>query len=66
MIAQRENIAPTEAIRELLATDTYGLLNDAESYLYFESAEYILSMYDSEKRVTGSVGCICEGSRSGI
>ena len=50
MIAKQENITPTEAIRKLMATETYGLLLDPESYLHFESAEYILYMYDAEQR----------------
>ena len=50
MIATQENITPTEAIRKLMTTETYGLLLDPESYLHFESAEYILYMYDAEQR----------------
>jgi hypothetical protein len=50
MIAERDNVTPTEAIRRLMATQTYGLLLDAESYLHLESAEYILDMYDAEQR----------------
>ena len=50
MIAAQENIPPTEAIRKLMTTETYGLLLDPESYLHYESAEYILYMYDAEKR----------------
>jgi hypothetical protein len=49
MIATNENITPTEALRKLMATETYGLLIDPESYLHFESAEYILYMYDAEQ-----------------
>ena len=50
MIAAKENIPPTEAIRRLMMTETYCLLLDPESYLHFESAEYILYMYDTEQR----------------
>ncbi|MDR1136184.1 MAG: hypothetical protein LBL49_08430 [Clostridiales Family XIII bacterium] len=50
MIAERDNIAPTEALRRLMMTQTYGLLLDAESYLHLESAEYTLDMYDAEQR----------------
>ena len=50
MMAERDNITPTEAIRHLMMTQTYGLLLDAESYLHLESAEYILDMYDAELR----------------
>jgi hypothetical protein len=49
MVAERENITPTEAIRKVMATETYGLLLDNESYLYFESAEYILNLYETEQ-----------------
>ena len=50
MIATQESITPTEAIRKLMVTETYGLLLDPESYLHFESAEYIFHMYDAEQR----------------
>jgi len=50
MIAERDNITPTEAIRKLMVTQTFGLLLDAESYLHLESAEYVLDMYDAERR----------------
>jgi hypothetical protein len=49
MIAVRENIDPTEALRKLMKTQTYGLLLDSESYLHFESAEYILCLFDAEQ-----------------
>ena len=49
-IAAQENITPTEAIRKLMVTDTYTLLLDPESYLHFESAEYIYNMYVVEQR----------------
>ena len=48
-IAKQENITPTVALRKLMATETYGLLIDPESYLHFESAEYISHMYDAEQ-----------------
>ena len=50
MIAKQDDITPTDAIRKLMATETYGLLLDPESYLHFESAEYILNMYNVEQR----------------
>jgi hypothetical protein len=50
MIAARDGIIETEAIRKLMLTQTYDLLLDAESYLHLESAEYILYMYDAEQR----------------
>ena len=48
MIAKRDNIAPTEAIRKLMTSETYGLLLDPESYLHFESAEYILYPFPTQ------------------
>jgi hypothetical protein len=50
MLAARANISPTAALRKLMNTQTYGLLLDSESYLHFESAEYILYLYDAEQR----------------
>ncbi|MDR2487254.1 MAG: hypothetical protein LBD12_04745 [Clostridiales Family XIII bacterium] len=50
MIAERDHVTYTEAIRRLLASDTYGLLLEPGSYLHLESAEYILDMYDAELR----------------
>ena len=50
MIAMQERIMPTEAVRKLMLTETYGLLLDSESYLHFESAEYIFYMYNAEQR----------------
>jgi len=50
MIAKKENIEPTTAIRKFMTTETYGLLLDPESFLLFESAEYIMYMYDAEQR----------------
>jgi hypothetical protein len=50
MIAERENITQTEAIRGLMLTKTYALLMESESYLHLESAEYILDMYYAEHR----------------
>jgi len=50
MIARQENITPTAAIRKLMGTETYGLLLDPESYLHFESMEYIFYLYEAEQR----------------
>lgn len=50
MIATKESITPTEAIRKLMVTETYGLLLDPKAYLHFESAEYIYYMYNAEQR----------------
>ena len=48
---ERDDITPTDAIRKLMATQTYDLLLDPESYLHLESAEYILDMLDAEQRI---------------
>ena len=50
MIAARENIETTDALRKLMNTQTYSLLLDQESYLHFESAEYILYLFNAEQR----------------
>jgi hypothetical protein len=50
MLAERENVTQTEALRKLMATQTYDLLLDPESYLHLESAEYILDMLAAERR----------------
>ncbi|GHU90687.1 hypothetical protein FACS1894202_10890 [Clostridia bacterium] len=50
MIATRDNISSTAALRKFMNTQTYGLLLDPESYLHLESAEYILYMLDVEQR----------------
>jgi hypothetical protein len=49
MMAERENITQTEALRRIMKTETYALLLDPESYLHLESAEYILDMLDDER-----------------
>ena len=43
-----KNINHTEALRFLMGTKTYKLLNDPESFLYLESIEYVLDMLDAE------------------
>jgi hypothetical protein len=53
MIAQREKISVTDAIREFFATKTYALLIRPASGLYLESNEYVYDMYDAEK--TGDI-----------
>jgi hypothetical protein len=50
MISEREGVGMTEAIRMLMATKTYALLLDPRSYLYLESAEYVLDMFLAELR----------------
>jgi hypothetical protein len=46
--AQKENMTATEALRSFMATKTYDLLMDADSFLYLESTEYVLDMLDAE------------------
>ena len=41
-------ITGTEALRFFMKTDTFKLLVNPESYLYLESAEYVLDMLDAE------------------
>ena len=50
MVASRDKIDLTAALRKIMATLTYDLLLDPESYLYLESVEYILDMLDAEQR----------------
>ena len=50
IISARDGISPTDAIRKIMASLTYDLLLDPESFLYLESVEYILDMYDAEQR----------------
>ena len=47
--ADDKRIPHTEAIRLLLGTNTYKLLNDSESFLYLESVEYVLDMLAAEQ-----------------
>ena len=46
--ARMNGISNTEALRVFMATKTYELLIDPESYLYLESMEYIFEMLDAE------------------
>jgi hypothetical protein len=46
--AQKQGVSPTEALRAIMATKTYDLLMDEKSFLYLESAEYVLDMLDDE------------------
>ncbi|MDR3288036.1 MAG: hypothetical protein LBT22_01260 [Peptococcaceae bacterium] len=50
MIAKRGDLTQTDALRKLMDTQTYTLLLEPESFLHFESAEYILYMFDAEQR----------------
>jgi hypothetical protein len=49
-LAQKEGIPNTEALRRFMATKTYDLLIDCESYLYLESPEYVFDMLDADLR----------------
>jgi hypothetical protein len=46
--AEKQGISIIEALRSIMATKTYDLLMDEKSFLYLESAEYVLDMLDAE------------------
>lgn len=48
-ISEEENCSNEEALKKLLKTMTYELLQDSESGLYAESAEYVWSMLQDEE-----------------
>ena len=48
--AKAKGLSPTEALRIIMKTKTYDLLQDPESRLCFESAESILDMLYAEER----------------
>ena len=48
--AKEKGLSPTDALRIIMDTKTYALLQDPESRLYFESAESILDMLRSEEQ----------------
>ncbi|MDR0382055.1 MAG: hypothetical protein LBH86_08710 [Oscillospiraceae bacterium] len=48
-LAEREGKSKTDCVREFMATKTYELLADPESYLCLESPAYILDMLDAER-----------------
>ena len=48
-ISEEENCSNEDALKKLLKTMTYELLQDKESELYAESPEYVWSMLDDEK-----------------
>jgi len=48
MYADKERVSHTEALRFFMASDTFNLLIQPESYLFLESAEYTLDMLDAE------------------
>jgi len=47
---ERKRNIRAEAVRQFMATKTYSLLFDKESYLYLESYEYVLDMLQSEEK----------------
>lgn len=48
-ISDEENCSNEAALKKLLKTMTYELLQDKESELYAESPEYVWSMLNDEK-----------------
>ncbi|MDE7233242.1 MAG: hypothetical protein K2N37_09250 [Lachnospiraceae bacterium] len=48
-ISEAENCSNEDALKKLLKTMTYELLQDKESELYAESPEYVWSMLEGEK-----------------
>lgn len=48
-LAEREGKPKTDCVRELMASKTYELLADPQSYLCLESPAYILDMLDAER-----------------
>jgi len=48
--AKEKGLPPTEALRIIMDTKTYDLLQDPDSRLCFESAESILDMLYAEER----------------
>jgi hypothetical protein len=48
--AKEKGLSPTEALRIIMETKTYDLLQDPESRLCFESAESILDMLRAEEQ----------------
>ncbi|MBP3474988.1 MAG: hypothetical protein J6K48_01500 [Lachnospiraceae bacterium] len=49
-LSSEENCSSENALKKLLKTMTYELLQDKESGLYAESPEYVWSMLQDEKR----------------
>jgi hypothetical protein len=48
-ISEEDNCSNEEALKKLLKTMTYELLQDKESGLYAESPEYVWSLLKDEK-----------------
>ncbi len=49
-LSKEEHCSSEDALKKLLKTMTYELLQDKESGLYAESPEYVWSMLQDEKR----------------
>jgi len=47
--ARANGMSATEALRRFMETRTFDLLMDTRSYLYLESAEYVLDMLAAER-----------------
>jgi hypothetical protein len=50
MYADEKKVPQTEALRFFMASDTFNLLIQPESYLFLESAEYTLDMLYAEAK----------------
>jgi len=48
--AKKNKKPATETLRAFMATETYKLLIKPKSYLYLETAEYILDMWNDEQK----------------
>jgi hypothetical protein len=48
--AKEKDLSPTEALRIIMETKTYDVLQDPVSRLCFESAESIMDMFRAEER----------------
>jgi hypothetical protein len=48
ILSRETGKAPTDALREFMATKTYQLLLNPKSYLFLESPLYIVDMVDAE------------------
>jgi hypothetical protein len=48
--AKEHSLTPTEALRSIMKTKTYDLLQDPQSHLCFESSESILDLLYAEER----------------
>ncbi len=60
-ISEEENCSNEAALKKLLKTMTYELLQDKESELYAESPEYVWNMLSDEKTEIWNHGSKNEG-----